>query len=99
MVRLDRSDVHFSPASPADQLAGLLGYVRVDLGDFLLDGLTLRKTRQGEVRLSFPARKDQHGRRHPHVRDLGGFEAAILGALGLDLHRPGLAREGAQEEP
>ena len=68
---------HLTPAPPADQRTGLLGYVRVEFDDHVLDGLTLRKTLEGQVRISFPARTDRHGNRHAYVKDKGGLEVYL----------------------
>ena len=47
---------------------GLLGYLSVTMGNVVLDGLTLRRTAAGKFAVSFPARTDRHGNRHPIVR-------------------------------
>jgi len=61
--------VQFTPARKGDRDSGLLGYVVVELDDMLeFDGFTLRRTTLGEHRISFPARKDGHGRHHAIVR-------------------------------
>lgn len=63
--------------------AGLLGYVSCRVGDLRLDGLALRRTRAGRLRVTFPCRRDRRGRSHPLVRPVGpGVEAEILAALG-----------------
>lgn len=55
-------------ASDADRLTGLLGYLSIDYGDLLLDGVVLRRTADGRYALSWPARTDRAGRRHPYIR-------------------------------
>ena len=62
---------------------GLLGYLSVTMGNVVLDGLTLRRTAAGTFAISFPARTDRHGNRHPIVRPVNDdarqqIEAAIL---------------------
>ena len=55
-------------ASEQDAHTGLLGYLSVAYGNLVLDGITLRRTADGRFALSFPARTDRGGRRHPFVR-------------------------------
>jgi hypothetical protein len=65
------SAVRFSPARALDVQTGLLGYVSCSIDDlFELDGIALRRTALGELRLSFPMRTDSTGRRHPLLRPL-----------------------------
>ena len=54
--------------SDQDVREGLLGFVSVEVGPVLVDGLTLRRTSDGRLALSYPARTDRAGRRHPYVR-------------------------------
>ena len=66
-----------------DVRTGLLGYLAVTVGSLVLDGLTLRRTAAGTFAISFPARTDRHGNRHPIVRPVNDdarrqIEAAIL---------------------
>jgi len=61
---------------------GLLGYVSCTVANLRIDGLTLRRTRDGRFAISFPCRRDGHGRKHPIVRARdGSLERAILSAL------------------
>jgi len=61
---------------------GLLGYVSCTVANLRIDGLTLRRTRDGRFAISFPCRRDGSGRKHPIVRPLdGSLERAILSAL------------------
>ena len=84
------SGVGFTRATDDDMKRGLLGYVTCTFADLLLlDGLTLRLTATGEHRLSFPARTDGQGRRHPYFRPLDDrartiIENAVFAALGVD---------------
>jgi hypothetical protein len=84
------SGVGFTPATANDAREGLLGYVTCTFADLLLlDGLTLRVTAKGEHRLSFPARTDSQGKRHPYFRPLDDrartiIENAVFAALGVD---------------
>jgi len=71
-------------SSDDDVRAGLLGYISVFYGDLILDGLTVRRTADGRLAISFPARQDRQGRRHPYVRPVDDaarlrIERAIFG--------------------
>ena len=70
----------------ADARTGLLGYVSLEFGPLLLDGLTVRRTASGRIALSFPERQDRTGRRHAIYRPLDdaariAIEHAVLGEL------------------
>ena len=80
--------VRILPASSQERAAGLLAYVGFCLGGLSLDGMTLRRTLRGELRLSYPARRDRSGRDHPLVRPVDDamrrvIEAQVFEALGL----------------
>jgi len=60
-------DLRFTPGSDRDLATGLVGYLSLVLGDLRLDGLTLRRNRAGGLTLSYPARTDRLGRKHPLV--------------------------------
>jgi hypothetical protein len=65
---------------------GLLGYLSVRYGDLVLDGIVLRRTAAGRLALSFPARTDRTGQKHPFVRPIDAaarqaIEAALLAQL------------------
>ena len=81
------SEVRFSGATEQDEQTGLLGFVACTVnGSLRLAGITLRRTRGGELVLSFPARRDRWGADHPLIRPLDStvrraFEDQILGAL------------------
>jgi DNA-binding cell septation regulator SpoVG len=67
-----------------DERSGLLGYLSIFFGNLVIDGITVRRTAEGRLALSFPERRDQHGRRHSVVRPVDdaarrAIEAAILG--------------------
>ena len=84
------SDVRFTSASREDREAGLIGWVALTVNRSIrLDGLTLRRTLNGRLALSFPSHRDQAGREHPYIRPLdnenrGAIEAQIFAALGLE---------------
>jgi hypothetical protein len=80
--------VRFTAATDWHRGRGLLGFIRVVLnGQLVLDGITLRRTLDNRLTLSFPEREDGVGRRHPIIRPVDdearrAIEAAILGSLG-----------------
>jgi hypothetical protein len=84
------SDVTLAAATDGERAAGLVGWVSCTVGHALrLDGITLRRTTDHRLTLSFPARTDRRGRQHPFVRPLDdcarrAFELAVFRALGLD---------------
>jgi len=61
------TNVRMVLASKADAVRGLVGYVSFRLDRVQVDGVTLRRTRGGELRLVFPARRDRRGRSHPFL--------------------------------
>ena len=89
MHQVHVSDVRLIPASTDEPQRGLLGFVAFSLNDRVrLDGATLRRTSSGKLRISFPKRRDQHGREHPLLRPLDDaarreLERQVLTALGL----------------
>jgi len=50
---------------------GLLGWVTFRLDDLRLDGVAVRVTQDGRMTLSYPARRDGHGRQHPYALPVG----------------------------
>ena len=73
--------------SADDERRGLLGYLSVTYGDLLLDGLVLRRTADGRFAISFPARTDRNGKRHPFIRPIDNeareaIERELLWQLG-----------------
>ena len=83
------ADVAFVAATAVDRASGLLGWIAVTVvGGLRIDGITLRRTREGRLTLSFPERTDRAGRRHALVRPVNAearraLEGAIFDALGL----------------
>ncbi|MFN0007024.1 MAG: hypothetical protein ACKVXR_03875 [Planctomycetota bacterium] len=84
------SDVRLTDAASYDVRRGLIGFVSCVLNDTVrLEGLTLRRTRKGQTAISFPTRRDAHGREHAIVRllrsdDRRSIEAQIFSALGIE---------------
>ena len=75
-------DLRFTAASAADAATGLLGWVTCTYGDLALDGITLRRTADRRLVLSFPVREDGAGRRHPVFRPVDeAARAAITSAI------------------
>lgn len=82
---LEVTEAWLTPALLRDRRRGLLGYVRCVLnGSVVLDGITVRRTLDGRLTLSFPRGRGQR----PPVRPLDdearrALERGILGAIGL----------------
>lgn len=71
MSGLTLTSVGLTTASPTEIRTGLLGWLTVVVNDaILLDGVTLRRTRDGRLALSYPSRTDARGRRHHVVRPI-----------------------------
>lgn len=84
------SAVTLIDAKPADVRRGLLGFVSCTLGGRVrLDGLTLRRSREGRLYVSFPRPRDARGRERSTVRPVDvasqrEIEAQIFLALGIE---------------
>jgi DNA-binding cell septation regulator SpoVG len=82
------TNVRFVAASQEDTETGLVGYVSQTLNRCLqIEGLILRRTTNGRLTISFPARTDRCGRRHFFIcpRDDEtrlAIENQVLAALG-----------------
>ena len=87
-MRVAITEVTFSPSTAGDRRAGLLGWVTFVLnGAIKIDGVTLRRTRDGRLTLSYPARRDRDGVEHFVIRPLGDkarveIERQVFLALG-----------------
>jgi DNA-binding cell septation regulator SpoVG len=81
------SDIRCVHASAKDVATGLLAYVSFRIGNVLfVDGVTVRRTRDNRIVLSWPCRTDGAGRRHPVLRPVDDasrqrLEKRILKAL------------------
>ncbi len=63
------TDVSFVAASADDVAAGLLGWISCTVNDRLvLGGLTLRRTQDGRLVVSYPCRRDSAGHQRFYVR-------------------------------
>lgn len=89
MTVLALSSVRFTRASEQDARTGLIGFVAFTIaGRLRVDGVVLRRTRDGRLVLSWPQHRDRHGVDHPVLRPTGDdarceLEAAIFEALGI----------------
>jgi hypothetical protein len=54
-------------APPANESDGLLAWATVKVGPLLLAGLAVRRRTDGEITVTFPARRDQRGTLHRQV--------------------------------
>ncbi len=92
-------DAAFTPATRGDETRGLLGFLSFRLGEGLrVDGVALRRTSDGRMTLSWPARRDRQGRDHAYIRPIDDvtrrtIEAEILAAIGIE-PRPGPGQSG-----
>ena len=83
------SEVSFAAAKLVEQEGGLLGYFAVTLNDSLrLDGLTLRRSLDGRLVISYPSRRGRSGHQHFYVRPLNDevrreIEFQVFAALGF----------------
>jgi len=79
-------NVVFSPASTSDRRAGLLGYLRFQVcGGLLIDGVTLRRTQAGELRLAYPRRGGELYVVRPMDEETRrDLERQVFDVLGLD---------------
>ena len=62
------TDITMVPAPPSDRRRGLLAFLSFTVGKLRLDGVAVRRTRSGEIVLSFPKRRDRNGLERSLVR-------------------------------
>ncbi len=90
MPEMKITDVRFSAASPVDVEGGLLGWASCAVNRTLrLDGLALRRTLRGDLRISFPCRRDAADREHFYIRPIDNrarrdIERQVFQALGME---------------
>ena len=88
------TEARLTRAPAIDQAQGLIGYLKVVLsGGLALDGLTLRRTRDGRLTVSFPSRRDAAGRERFFIRPITNqaqldVEAQILVLLDIEKGAP-----------
>jgi hypothetical protein len=58
------------PAGRTLERRGLLGWVSLEINGLVIDGLALRRTREGRLALSWPAKRDRRGVDHYVVRPI-----------------------------
>lgn len=84
------SRVVMTVAPAREKRAGLVGWVTCVVGGELrLDGLSVRRTLDGRLIVSFPSRKTRRGVERPYIAPLDdaareGIQRQILAALDLD---------------
>ena len=82
--------VRFSQGDEEQLRTGLMGWITCTLnGTVILDGIALRRSREGHRYLAFPARKGSSGNLHHYVRPSHAdarqeIERQIFSALGLE---------------
>jgi len=81
------TDLRFTAANAADRERGLLYFAEVTYGALRIT-FTVRSTRDGRTVISFPTRRDRHGRQHAIVRPIDdaarcALEREVLAALGI----------------
>lgn len=83
------SRVRFTPAPDSAVVTGLIGWVSCVIDDSIrLDGLRVRRTREGDPTISWPYRRDRAGREHAVVAPVDDatrrrLEAQVMAALDL----------------
>lgn len=85
---MDRSEIRirtWTRGSEEDERRGMLGFLSLDFGDLVLDGLVIRRTLEGRLTIAWPERRDRSGRGHPIVRPRDDearrrIEKAVFGA-------------------
>lgn len=91
---LEIRDVVLTEAPASDRSTGLCAYASFSLDQLLrVDGVAVRRTRDGRIVLSWPSRKDATGRHHPILRPMNDaarveLERAILAAVGYRPEEP-----------
>lgn len=83
---LSITDLRFMPAQPGRDRPGLIGWASATVDGWRIDGLTVRRTREGRTIVTFPSRRDAAGRLHPIVEptcaeDRKNIKAYILAEL------------------
>jgi DNA-binding cell septation regulator SpoVG len=87
-LSLHVSRVDFTDSSSLDQQQGLLGWAAVQLnGALVIDGVAVRRTRQGNLVLSLPVRVERSGRKRAIVRIEGTLRAQIEHDVIAELER------------
>ena len=65
------SQLKVQPTSQLDQNRGLVAWLKFTIDDMVVvDSVALRKKKNGEYALSFPARRDSFGALHNYIRPI-----------------------------
>jgi hypothetical protein len=76
---IEIESIRFTEASHDLQVTGLLGWVSFIVNKtIILDGVAVRRTREGKIRLSFPARRDKYGTDHPYIRPIDQHARVVI---------------------
>lgn len=80
------SVLSFRPAKPLDRATGLIGFARIQAGELLVDGVAIRRARDGRHVISLPSRRSRDGQEFSIVAPANGevgraLEAAVIDAL------------------
>ena len=85
------ASVRYKRATAAQRAGGLEGWISFTLAGLVaIDGVALRRSCRGAYVFSWPARKDERGRLHHHVRPLDeqarhAIECALLTELFVEI--------------
>ena len=70
--------IRFHPSDRAHRDQGLLGWVKAEIDSVVVDGITLRRARDGRFVLGFPDRTASNGTRYATVRPRGQAERDVI---------------------
>lgn len=88
---LSISNLTFTPAEPGRDRPGLMGWVSATVGGWKIDGLSVRRTREGRTIVTFPSRRDAAGRLHPIAQPIRAEDRKYIRAYILaDLRSRGV---------
>lgn len=79
-------------ASPDDFRRGLMGWANVILGPVRIDGISIRRAEEEDLRIRMPARKDAAGRLHATVMPVEPELLQRIEAVVLDAYCAALTR-------
>ena len=80
--------IRLTATPPGIARTGLIGWIRCTYGSLVVDGLALRRTFDGRLTLSYPARRDGGGKQQFYVRPLDddtrrSIESQVFEGLGI----------------
>ena len=80
--------IRFTDSSPSERRDGLLAYVHVAFDAFTADSITVRKTRDARLVVSYPSRPSKHSKKgHPIFLPTDPAVRKALEKEILDLYR------------